>query len=520
MIRRAALLVATQRYQDPSLSELMGPDQDVEALASVLRDPRIAGFHVQVLIDEPHYVVGQSIGEFYRDRRRDDVALLYFTGHGVKDDEGRLYFGMNNTRRDDLLFTAISAEQINSAMESCDSRQKVLILDCCYSGAFPEGRASKGDSAVNSLATFQGRGRAVLTASDSTQYAFEGNVRTGAGYGSVFTKHLVSALRSGEADTNGDGDITVEELYAYVRTRVIQDMPQQRPKRQEDVDGSIVVARNTNWNLPDHLRNALASPLANDRMGAIGLLSHFYRIGNTEARAKVVESARGLLDDDSRAVTKAVEQFLDSLEPQPATDSEMEMPRGLANSAKLEDLPKLSNPEGPSTLDAYEQAGSEPEVLSTPNGNDPDFERQLIGTLLSALRPFAGMVGLYLHPDIPRWRLKLARGLNRIPVSDLVLALLDRSWSGIARDSLIFATSGIYWQDHGDPYGLSYGELSKSSITVRRSKYSIIDIGSVELHLNAARYPIDRLVEILRILGRTHKSAMLHRGTTLQQEEL
>ena len=96
-----------------------------------------------------------------------------------------------------------------------------------------------------------------------------------------------------------------------------------------------------------------------------------------------------------------------------------------------------------------------------------------------------------------------------------MLALLDRSWSGIARDSLIFATSGIYWQDHGHTYGLSYWELSESSITVKRSKYKIIDIGAVELHLNAARCPIDRVVEILRVLGRTYKSAMLQRGTTL-----
>ena len=32
--------------------------------------------------------------------RRDDLTLLYFTGHGLKDDEGRLYLAMTNTRRD------------------------------------------------------------------------------------------------------------------------------------------------------------------------------------------------------------------------------------------------------------------------------------------------------------------------------------------------------------------------------------------------------------------------------------
>ena len=45
-------------------------------LANVLSDPNIAGFDVDVLINRPHYVVGEAIGDFYQDRRRDDVALL------------------------------------------------------------------------------------------------------------------------------------------------------------------------------------------------------------------------------------------------------------------------------------------------------------------------------------------------------------------------------------------------------------------------------------------------------------
>ena len=88
--RRLALLVATYRYEDAGLRQLTAPGRDVEALAEVLRDPEIANFDVTILINEPHYVVGNAIGEFYRNRRRDDLTLLYFTGHGLKDDQGRL----------------------------------------------------------------------------------------------------------------------------------------------------------------------------------------------------------------------------------------------------------------------------------------------------------------------------------------------------------------------------------------------------------------------------------------------
>ncbi|MGH3801726.1 MAG: caspase family protein [Pseudonocardiaceae bacterium] len=86
------------------------------SFAAVLRDPDIAGFEVTTLINEPHHRVGEAIGDFYRDRRRDDLTLLYFSGHGVKDDDGWLYLAMANTRRDSLLFTSLSAEQIDQEM--------------------------------------------------------------------------------------------------------------------------------------------------------------------------------------------------------------------------------------------------------------------------------------------------------------------------------------------------------------------------------------------------------------------
>ncbi|MGH3873573.1 MAG: caspase, EACC1-associated type [Pseudonocardiaceae bacterium] len=167
MGRRLALLIATYQYQDTGLRRLTAPAHDAELLAAVLGDPDIAGFEVTTLINEPHHRVGAAIGDFYRDRRRDDLTLLYFTGHGVKDDDGRLYLAMADTRRDSLLFTALSAEQIDHAMSGCPSRRQVLILDCCYSGAFPAGRLAKADTDVHALERFHGRGRTVLTASDA-----------------------------------------------------------------------------------------------------------------------------------------------------------------------------------------------------------------------------------------------------------------------------------------------------------------------------------------------------------------
>ncbi|WIM99576.1 caspase family protein [Actinoplanes oblitus] len=318
MGRRLALLVAAYDYADEGLRRLAAPAHDAEALAAVLRDPAIAGFEVTTLINEPHHRVGAAIGELCRDRRRDDLTLLYFTGHGLKDDDGRLYLATSDTRRDTLLFSAISAEQIDRALEGCASRRKVLILDCCYSGAFPAGRLAKADEGVHTLERFQGRGRTVLTASDATQYSFEGDRAYGSAMQSVFTRYLVEGLRDGTADLDGDGDITLDELYAYVHDRVVAEMPQQRPKKQDDVEGRIVIARNVNWALPGYLRHAIDSPIAADRLAVIDQLARLYRVGNGAVRDRVREEIEQLTRDDSRRVSAAAAERLREFDPAPA----------------------------------------------------------------------------------------------------------------------------------------------------------------------------------------------------------
>lgn len=301
MGRKLALLIATSQYQDQSFPPLTAPEHDVVALAGILRDPDIGGFEVTTLVNESRNTVGTAIGDFYRDCRGDDLTLIYFTGHGQKDSEGRLHIVLTDSRQDNLLFTALPAAQIDQVISECVSRRKILILDCCYSGAYASGYTPKADDSVHALEQFGGRGLTVLTASDSLGYSWEASE----GSGSVFTRHLVEGIREGTADLNGDGDITLDELYLYVHDRVVEELPKQRPQLKDNIDGRTVVARNVRWAVPTRVRALLGSPLADNRVAALDELVEIHTRGNRSVKAAALELIRELTNDDSKAVSVA-----------------------------------------------------------------------------------------------------------------------------------------------------------------------------------------------------------------------
>ena len=138
----------------------------------------------------------------------------------------------------------------------------------------------------------------------------KGDRVSGKDQGSVFTRHLVSGLRTGEADLNGGGNITVDELYTFARDHVIEEMPNQHPKRQEDVEGAIILAQNVKWDFPSYVRHSLTSPLAADRLSALDTLTRLYQIGNETVRTRVIAKTRKMVDDDSRLVSSAAADLL------------------------------------------------------------------------------------------------------------------------------------------------------------------------------------------------------------------
>jgi hypothetical protein len=241
-----ALIIGNNKYQDPKLAMLKTPEADSRALAKVLRAKRIGNFdEVTLIIDQTEAKTRRTISAFLSNKKPDDLVLLYFSGHGVLDSRGSLFLALKDTQISSLNATAISSSFISYEMDTCRSRRQILILDCCNSGAFARG--TKGTQKAVTKSTFEGSGsgRAVLTASDSTQFAFEGDQVIAQTDLSLFTHFLLEGLKTGEADTNNDGMISLDEWYDYSHAKITATTPQQIPhKWVYNQQGELIVAQN------------------------------------------------------------------------------------------------------------------------------------------------------------------------------------------------------------------------------------------------------------------------------------
>ena len=127
-----------------------------------------------------------------------DVALFYYSGHGYIDSIGG-YLATPDFSGDDY---GVSLQDILRIANDSRCKDKIIILDSCYSGFMGSISCSEQSTAVIN------EGVTILTASRSTEASVETN-----GHG-LFTSLLLEALKGGAADITGH--ITPGGIYAYI----------------------------------------------------------------------------------------------------------------------------------------------------------------------------------------------------------------------------------------------------------------------------------------------------------------
>jgi hypothetical protein len=246
--RYRALLIGNSTYpaDEHNLQALKGPVKDIAALNRALIAPQtglFADVDVTLLPEASSSRAIRVMGRFFGSAAREDVLLLYFSGHGKLDQNGRLHLCMQDTESTDLLSTAVSSARINEFADACRARNVIIVLDCCHAGAFRSGGLSDAVA---------GPGRYVLTSCRGTQLANDATVENGTSY---FTQHLVDGLLGAAADQDRDGWVTFSDLYAYVNRR-LREAGKQIPQQRVSGDGDLRLARSTRPASVDHAAGA------------------------------------------------------------------------------------------------------------------------------------------------------------------------------------------------------------------------------------------------------------------------
>lgn len=196
---KKALIVGINNYPN---SPLTGCVNDANAIANVLETNGDGSPNFSIkLITVPSDIITRpslrgSIEELFSGEA--DIALLYFSGHGFIKSTGGYLVTPDHEKYDE----GVSMDVILNLANQSKVKDKIIILDCCHSGA------AGTPSILGNSASLLAEGLSVLTASRDSESAMEIN---GSG---VFTSLVVDALQGGASDLRGN--ITPGSIYAYV----------------------------------------------------------------------------------------------------------------------------------------------------------------------------------------------------------------------------------------------------------------------------------------------------------------
>lgn len=141
-----------------------------------------------------------------------DIAMLYFSGHGVNDHNGNYYFLPAPVNLDKLRRTAVSYHDIKTAIVNLPGKT-LAFIDTCHAGnIMGNTRGVKADiNAVINDVTSAENGIVVFSSSTGRQDSIEDSKwENGA-----FTEALIEGL-TGKADYTNDGTITINQLDLYL----------------------------------------------------------------------------------------------------------------------------------------------------------------------------------------------------------------------------------------------------------------------------------------------------------------
>lgn len=238
MVGKRIGLVIGNNYPN-SNKELKFAVADAKKMKELLENKDLCDFDEVVYLQDGTSQDASTAVEKILRKADNDFIFIYYSGHGKKDFEGNLCLLFNDTEEDTLLTSSLTFDFITKCIRYPSRKSVVIALDCCYSGV--AGIRDSGSDIMEALKKHTGSGIIILTSTGSigSPTARE-DEKLGHG---VFTYYLIEGLEKGYADQNGDGYISIDELYEYAYKKTTESCTQ-FPKKEGRIEGTFLIGRN------------------------------------------------------------------------------------------------------------------------------------------------------------------------------------------------------------------------------------------------------------------------------------
>jgi hypothetical protein len=210
--RLFVLAVGVSRYRNPSL-RLDFAAKDAESLEQELQrlsKPLPYGNVQTIALTDGRATranILKELSELSKHVTPRDTVVVFFAGHGYRDDEGLLYLIPVDVDLTNVSGTGIESGQLKNLLAKLKGRV-MLILDACHSGAAGRNALAAAGELTRELAQ-EDNGLIVMSASLSKEQALEAK-----GHG-VFTQALLFGLQ-GKGGRSDDGLVYDHHLHGYV----------------------------------------------------------------------------------------------------------------------------------------------------------------------------------------------------------------------------------------------------------------------------------------------------------------
>jgi hypothetical protein len=235
--RSRAILLGCSQYADPALPDLPAVQNNITTLASILTGREGVGLPPENCLS----VIDQrDVGEIgariqSAADNAEDLLLVYYSGHGLVDLRGRLYLALPQTKRGAERWTALEFNQIREVIADSSASNRVLVLDCCFSGRAIEAMSDSASLAAEQV-EIEGTYTLTSTSANAPSHAPIGGRYT------AFTGKLISFLTDGIPD--GPEFLTLDEIYRNL-IRAMRSQSSPRPERKGTLTaGELALVRN------------------------------------------------------------------------------------------------------------------------------------------------------------------------------------------------------------------------------------------------------------------------------------